>query len=365
MKKLNMKYTQLFEYTGQNVVTPWDRLKKHIFGSYPIITAPRTNTEEDALQLAWRHRGESDMVWIVDDKATPRDDFPWHYRPNDLERAVIHEFPRVVRRTRRPVDYGDIKLVPTNGSNLGIISSNIIGSYHEADFDIFMISFHEEEADQNFAKLKQRFPDIQHIKNVQGIGNAHREAGIKSKSEMVYVVDADALIADDFKFDYIPPMNKRANTTYVWQAKNPVNDLVYGYGAVKLFPRQQLVDLGHELPDYTTGVSFYQPVKEVSNTTGFNKDPYRTWRSAFRECAKLASKINPNAPSKDTTERLNTWCTVDNGGRFGRYCVKGALEGKAFGEENKDNIEELNKINDYEWLRTQFVESMKKKVRTD
>ena len=26
------------EFKGQNVVKPWDRLKKHVFGSYPIIT---------------------------------------------------------------------------------------------------------------------------------------------------------------------------------------------------------------------------------------------------------------------------------------------------------------------------------------
>ena len=71
-------------------------------------------------------------------------------------------------------------------------------------------------------------------------------------------------------------------------------DLEYGYGGVKLFPRAQLITLGHELPDFTTGVAHYQPVSDVSNITRFNKDPYRTWRSAFRECVKLASKINPN-----------------------------------------------------------------------
>ena len=38
-----------------------------------------------------------------------------------------------------------------------------------------------------------------------------------------------------------------------------------------------------------------------------------------------------------------------------------ALEGKAYGLENKDNTEALNKINDFEWLR-KFVASMKKRV---
>ena len=130
----------------------------------------------------------------------------------------------------------------------------------------------------------------------------------------------------------------------------------------KLFPKVQLLELGHELPDYTTGASFYQPIADVSNITRFNKDPYRTWRSAFRECVKLASSVNPNQKQKETDERLEAWCTTDVGARFGRYCLKGALEGKAYGLENKDDTEALNKINDFEWLREQFVASMKKRV---
>jgi hypothetical protein len=186
-----------------------------------------------------------------------------------------------------------------------------------------------------------------------------------AKSEMVYIVDADADIMNDFCFDYIPPMAKRTNTTYVWYARNPINGLEYGYGGIKLFPRQQVIEMGHVLPDFSTGSAFYQPIRDVSNITRFNRDPFRTWRSAFRECVKLSSQINPNAPVKETADRLDTWCTVDQGGRFGRYCIKGANEGKAYGIEHKDDVEALNKINDFEWLREQFVESMKKRISAD
>ena len=140
-----------------------------------------------------------------------------------------------------------MKLVPL-GFSYGSLRNRIIANYHDADFDIFMISFHEAEADRNFAQLKARFPEAQHVKNVEGIGNAHKKCGELAKSEMVYIVDADADILGHYKFDYIPPMSKRKNTTYVWSARNPINDLEYGYGAVKLFPKQQLIDMGHELP---------------------------------------------------------------------------------------------------------------------
>tara|TARA_B110000037_G_scaffold153339_1_gene172981 strand:- start:297 stop:1415 length:1119 start_codon:yes stop_codon:yes gene_type:complete len=352
------------EFQGQSVVTPWDRLKRFVFDSYPIIKTPIKITDEDVLlELASKYKSEHDMAWIVFDEIEVNPSFPWQYRPSDtMAKTVIHTFPRVVKRTNRPVSWGDVQLVPTNGVSHGAIQNKLVSSFHVAEFDVFMISFHEAEADENFQKLRDRFKDAQHVKNVEGIGNAHKRVGELAKTEMVYVVDADADIVGHFSFDYIPPMSQRKNTTFVWSARNPINDLEYGYGGVKLFPKEQLLSSGHELPDYTTGAAFYQPVNDISNITRFNKDPYRTWRSAFRECVKLASSVNPNQKQEETDERLEAWCTVDNGGRFGRYCIKGALEGKAYGIANKDNTDELNKINDFEWLREQFVASMKKRI---
>ena len=358
--------SSLFDFKGQSVITPWDRLKKFIFQSYPVIEIEEDlKTLDEQLDVALAHQQESDMIWLKNKNTVVREDFPWHYKPSDIGRQFVHEFPRVGKRSRRAVRWGELKLIPTTGFAHGRYQNRINSSYHDADFEIFMISFHEAEADSNFAKLKAQYPDAKHVKNIEGIGNAHREVGEQSTTEMVYIVDADAELLEKFNFDFIPPMSKRHNTTYVWSARNPINGLEYGYGGVKLFPRSQLLELGHELPDYTTGVAFYQPIGDVSNVTYFNKDPYRTWRSAFRECVKLSSQVNPNSPKQETIDRLETWCTVDNGGRFGRYCIKGALEGKAYGEANIGNVEELNKINDFDWLREQFVASMKKRITAD
>ena len=302
--------TSLLDFKGQSVITPWDRLKKYIFKSYPIVYIDEKITDTEKLtKLASEYLGKSEMVWVVLKTATVNPEFPWHYKPSDTGRNVIHRFPKVIKRTGRAVNWGDVQLVPTGGVVHGTVKNKIVGSYHEADFDIIMISFHEAEADNNYQKLRLRFPEAGHIKNVAGIGNAHKKAGELATSEMVYIVDADADVMNDFCFDYIPPMAKRANTTYVWYARNPINGLEYGYGGIKLFPRQQLIEMGHVLPDFSTGAAFYQPVRDVSNITRFNRDPFRTWRSAFRECVKLASQINPNAPVKETEERLETWCT--------------------------------------------------------
>ena len=363
---INITQSTLFDFKGQTVISPWDRLKKHVFQSYPVHIAPSTNDIDALLLIAREYEKTSDMVWVVDDTQNLNPDFPWHYKPSDIGHNFIHSFPRVIRRTGRDTSWGDVKLVPTSGVAHGVLDNKIICSYHNADFEVVMISFHEAEADSNYQKLKQLFPDAKHIKNVEGIANAHRQAASICKTEMIYIVDADAEIVPNFKFDYIPPMNKRQNTTYVWSARNPINDLEYGYGAVKLFPREQLLEMGHVLPDFSQGVSFYQPVSNISNVTMFNKDPFRTWRSAFRECVKLASNVGANDRiNNEASSRLEIWCTVDNGQRFGRYCVKGAVEGKAYGIEHKDDVEMLQKINDFEWLLEQFIASMKKRIKAD
>lgn len=360
---INLKQSQLFDFAGQNIISPFDRLKKYIFASYPIIESDSLLDNDALLERASEHADEASMVWVKRTKAVIRDDFPWHWRPSGIGQQFIHLFPKVIKRTGRTVGRGDLKLVPTGMVAHGNVDNNIICSYNDIDFEVFMISYHEEEADSNFAKLKQRFPDAKHVKNVKGIGNAHKECGERSETEMCYIVDADTIINDDFNFDFMPPMNKRKSTTYVWFARNPINDLAYGYGGIKLFPKQQLIEMGHELPDFSTGSAFYQPIKDVASVTAFNKDPFRTWRSAFRECVKLASAVNPNQKQAETDERLETWCTVDNGGRFGRYCIKGANEGKAYGIEHANDVDALNKINDFEWLREQFVASMKNNIR--
>lgn len=353
--------SELLSFKGQTVVTPWDRLKKHIFQAYPTCTVDPTEvqTEEDYLRVATDFADKSDMVWVVKEGSKIRQDFPWHYRPSDLGRNFIHYFPKTTKRTKRVLDWGDVALVPTGGVHHGTFENKIISGYHEADFDIVMISFYEAEADEKYLALKEKFPEIKHVKNVKGIGAAHKKAAEIASTEMVWIVDADTEVLGSFKFDFSPPLANRKNTTYTWFARNPINGLEYGYGGIKLFPRDQLLEMGHELPDFSTGSAFYQPVKDVGSITAFNKDPFRTWRSAFRECVKLSSGINPNNPVDESAERLETWCTVDNGARFGRYCIKGGLEGKAYGEEFKDDVDALNKINDFEWLRQRFVESMK------
>lgn len=219
-------------------------------------------------------------------------------------------------------------------------------------FDIVFISYQELNADKNWENLVSRFPFAKRVHGIKGIHQAHIEAAKQCTTDMFWVVDGDAVIEDSFSFDYEP---EHLDYVYVWRSKNPVNDLIYGNGGVKLLPRLMTENMDTSKPDMTTSISTkFKPVMVLSNTTEFNTDEFNTWKSAFRECCKLSSKVIDRQKSDETDQRLNVWCTVGADRPFGEWAIKGAIEGKEFGEANRGNIDALKLINDFDWLRCKF-----------
>jgi hypothetical protein len=221
-------------------------------------------------------------------------------------------------------------------------------------YDIVFISYQEPNADSNWELLKGRFPFARRVHGVKGIHQAHIAAAAKCFTDMIWVVDGDAVVLDSFNFDYLP---SDTEYVFVWRSKNPVNDLEYGNGGIKLLPRLMTLNMDTSKPDMTTSISTkFKPIKVVSNITTFNTDPFNTWKSAFRECCKLSSAIIDRQKQDETSERLHTWCTKGTGRTYGDCSIAGALAGKEYGEANKDNLEALKKINDFEWLDRKFKE---------
>jgi len=221
-------------------------------------------------------------------------------------------------------------------------------------YDIFFISYNELKADENFALLKTRFPTAQRINGIRGIHQAHISAATMAFTKLFWVVDADAQILDTFNFDHVVSEYDQENV-HVWRSINPVNDLQYGYGGVKLLPKKLTQNMDVSKPDMTTSISsLFKAMPEVSNITAFNVDAFSSWKSAFRECVKLASKTIDRQDDADTDDRLNIWCTRGIDRPFGKEVIEGAVQGKQYGLQNKDNNEALKMINDFDWLREQF-----------
>lgn len=221
-------------------------------------------------------------------------------------------------------------------------------------YDIIFISYNEPNADENYNNLCSRFPNAKRVHGVRGIHQAHIEAAKISDTELFWVVDGDAVIVEDFDFQFAVNFHMK-NAVHVWRSRNPINGLEYGYGGVKLLPKESTLKMDITSADMTTSISRnFKVIDKVSNITNFNTDAFSTWRSAFRECVKLSSRAIDRQDEEETRNRLAAWCTKGHDKPFGEYAIKGAKEGREYGERCKGEKELLAKINDFDWLRRQY-----------
>lgn len=230
-------------------------------------------------------------------------------------------------------------------------------------YDIAFLSFNESDANNLYFKFLKRIANLPNkvyrIHGVKGIHQAHVAAAKLSTTSMFWVVDVDADLLPDFKFNTTLDPSEE-DIVHVWRSKNPVNDLEYGYGGVKLLPTQLTLNMDMSSPDMTTSISpRFKSMPQISNITAFNINPLCTWRSAFRECAKLASRTILGQLDDESAYRLKVWTHVGGDRPFGEYALAGASAGEWFGKTYKGNKKMLVKINDYDWLTIQFNEHIK------
>lgn len=307
---------------------------------------------------------KTEMFWIIPDNVKNYENFDFSLYFNyskTYERTHHHAFlngdyydgiflcSKHSIITKREFDYGFV----ANKVETGIKASD------PKTFDVVFISYNESNADENYKKLLLKVPNAKRIHGIKGIHNAHREAAKLVSTNMFWIVDGDAEVCDDFNFDYQVP-KWDFTTVFVWRSVNSVNDLVYGYGGVKLFPTQLTLDMDTNTTDMTTSISKnFKPMNQISNVTVFNTDPFSTWKSAFRECVKLSSKIIDRQKNTETENRLLVWKTTGLDKPHGIYSVKGAEMGEEFGIKFKEDKEQLKKINDFDWLYEVFNDTFK------
>ena len=302
--------------------------------------------------------------WTIDNNVEPLN-FTGKYKPAVENADKVHVWQKLNPRTSKVHAYGGVRLWPnplldvfktpyssddvkyskTQRGKLQYVKHALSTS---KPYDIVFLSYKEEGSSNAYERLTARF-DATWVKDIKGIFNAHKEAANRVKSDLFWVVDADADISEDFDFSYIPDVYDE-EVVHVWASINPVTGEEYGYGGVKLFNRQQILDATSWGLDFTTGLSKrFKAMPEISCTTRFNTDAFSTWRSAFRECVKLTLSNDP-----DSEKRLESWLHPIPNADFRHDAKRGAEEGKAFALKNLNNLSELNKINDYDWLEEQW-----------
>lgn len=222
--------------------------------------------------------------------------------------------------------------------------------------DIVFISYDEPQADENYKLLTSRFPQAQRVHGVNGMEHALRAAAQTSTTPWFFAVFAKTRLHEDWDFSFTPD-RWQAPKHYIFEALNASNGLCYGHMGIILYHTQTVLhapawDDINGL-DYT--MSFATESIPILSVHGeFATDPYRAWRTAFRETAKLTQWYLDNK-CVETQHRIHTWCNHAHG-PYAEWVLRGANDGVNYYHQHIDDREVLKKMFRWDWLSLRFQE---------
>jgi hypothetical protein len=195
--------------------------------------------------------------------------------------------------------------------------------------------------------LKEKYPRAKWLKDIKGQTPAYHKAAMMSDTDYFFAVFPKLELVDSFKFDFQPDRLKNA-CHYIFNCKNPVNDLEYGHGAVLLYNTKLTIETVLPGLDFTLSRP-HDHVPILSAINHFNETPWLAWRTAFREVIKLC-QMKPTVESK---YRLKKWCELGVG-ENADWVYKGANDAKNYYEKNSDNHDKLMLSYNFEWLKKYY-----------
>jgi hypothetical protein len=207
------------------------------------------------------------------------------------------------------------------------------------------------------------------VDGVKGIDAAHKAAANAATTERFLTVDGDTQVDPrffDVTLDFDDP--KFAETTLSWAGKNYTNGLIYGNGGLKLWWKQNVLDMKtHEHPERADEekVDFcwhqkYRQMADCFSTTYIDGSPYQSWRAGFREGVKMSLDQGRTVdPSKFKEliwpvnyRRLLVWCSVGMDVGHGYWSMLGARMGILYTYFRDDW--DFGAISDYDWMKEHF-----------
>jgi hypothetical protein len=343
--------------------------------------------------------------WKIPDKLNV-DEFDFSWRPSPREPLFIHQFgtqhqktggPRLIRQGATQIKYQDefiATALPDMSKWVSIVDSDIdhiefdyswhhdeteplmnyvfgdqFGSAEETNtliykqgeklpvkymtypvakivyrpLDIIFLSNGEVNEQHRYDRLCSLVDrEVKWVKGINGRENAIKHAATLSTTKWFILFPGKLYADENFDFNF-QPMRLNEPKHYIFYAKNPVNDLVYGHQAAVCYNQQLVLNTVNHGLDFTMS-ALHDVVPMISGIAEYNSDIIMTWRTAFREAIKLGAEN-----SKESMERLSVWTTQAKG-KYCEWSVIGAQDGIDFYQSVNGNYEELIKSFSWDWL---------------
>jgi hypothetical protein len=229
-------------------------------------------------------------------------------------------------------------------------------------FSIFHLSSNEPLSivTPSLDRVHRLYPSCRAYSSGDSILESHKTLALMSDSEMFFVLDADLMLESTLGIESFTFGDEAY--VHIWYVRNPINGLVYGHGGPKAFNKDSFTELEAETVDVTTSANRLQLKvhEECVGVHRFNYSAESTWRTAFRESAKLTWLIGDseshNEQVYDAGTRLIGWLNeegYDTEQQFWAECLDGAHRGHSWAKLMKD-LDQRRLINDFRWLNKQF-----------
>ena len=218
-------------------------------------------------------------------------------------------------------------------------------TFRVIDCDIIYLSYDEPNAEQNYSDLCKKVPWAKRVHGVKGSDSAHKACAEISETDRFITVDGDNRIRDNFlqqtmNFEEHVDLT---NKVISWTACNQINNLMYGNGGLKCWPKQYVMDMRthenadpdnvHAQVDFCWNTEYIQMNGTFSDIYN-NATPQQAWRAGFREGVKMALDRGMRVSVDDfkknhwkNLHRLYIWLMVGADVENGMWAIYGAREG--------------------------------------
>lgn len=220
--------------------------------------------------------------------------------------------------------------------------------------DIFFISFKETNCETNWKRLKDLHPEAKRIHGVVGIDKVHLICDTLSSTEFFWTIDGDNYITKSLHYD--APIE---SDLVMFKAIDPIQKSLTLLGGAKIWRKGSIINRDMSKGDFSLNATKSKEVvdKEYSFTL-YNASRYDAWKTSFRHCVKLMSVIFKSRPNaKNIDAYIEHWrSTKSSNEKNADWAYQGFVDAENYVKLYDNNLEELHKINDYNWLENYFRE---------
>lgn len=217
--------------------------------------------------------------------------------------------------------------------------------------NVFFMSYNESNCESNWKTILSFHPNTIRLHGIKGIDKVHNTADSLATTPYFWTVDGDNCLTK--QLNYI--INDDTDL-FMFKGIDPIINKHTLLGGVKLWKKNSIIHKTMEKGDFCLNATKTKKIlDDTYSIVEYNSSPYDTWKTAFRHCVKLLSCIFRNKTSKNIDMYLLQWQSCkDLKTKNAEWAYKGYLSAKEYVDKYDNNLRELNKINDYYWLKNYY-----------